>query len=317
MGISESCGRACGEDEKQEAAITPLLPQAHSASNSLRVLIAGVYRDSAPDFAGGFAIASPTALEPSGAACYKRTGAVRRARRVARRLRSNTMAQITLRVLDGADRGRVFDELATPVTIGREEGNSLQLNDERVSRFHVKIQEDQDKIVLTDLESTNGTKVNGEDIQLRILRFGDIISLGRSVLLFGSREQIAGRLAALRSEMSGTIGVEDRSGGAEAGSLDFELNWSADPDVQSTLHTLVAPDLPERLSPGQAAQLCELLEYLHVRIRDLLASVAIKPDADQVTLEAAPVAEPGRPASPAGKLSARWVSRVATTSSVL
>lgn len=196
------------------------------------------------------------------------------------------MAQITLRVLDGADRGRVFDELATPVTIGREEGNSLQLNDERVSRFHVKIQEDQDKIVLTDLESTNGTKVNGEDIQLRILRFGDIISLGRSVLLFGSREQIAGRLAALRSEMSGTVGVEDRSGSAEAGSLDFELNWSADPDVQSTLHTLVAPDLPERLSPGQAAQLCELLEYLHVRIRDLLASVAIKPDADQVMLEA-------------------------------
>ena len=121
------------------------------------------------------------------------------------------MAQITLRVLDGADRGRVFDDLATPVTIGREEGNSLQLNDERVSRFHVKIQEDQDKIVITDLESTNGTKVNGEDIQLRILRFGDIISLGRSVLLFGSREQIADRLAALRGEMSGTVGCEDRA----------------------------------------------------------------------------------------------------------
>ena len=107
------------------------------------------------------------------------------------------MAQITLRILDGADRGRVFENLPTPVTIGREEGNSLQLNDERVSRFHVKIQEDQDKVVLTDLESTNGTKVNGEDIQLRILRYGDIISMGRSVLLFGSREQIAERLAAL------------------------------------------------------------------------------------------------------------------------
>jgi pSer/pThr/pTyr-binding forkhead associated (FHA) protein len=195
------------------------------------------------------------------------------------------MAQITLRVLDGADRGRVFDELQTPVTIGREEGNSLQLNDERVSRFHVKIQEDQDKIVLTDLESTNGTKVNGEDIQLRILRYGDIISLGRTVLLFGSREQIAGRLAQLRGEMSGTIGYDDQGQSAKAGSLDFELNWSADPDVQSTLHTLLPPELPERLSPGQAAQLCELLEYLHVRIRDLLASVSIKPDADRVALE--------------------------------
>ena len=57
------------------------------------------------------------------------------------------MADVTLRVLDGADRGRVYDHLVTPVTIGREEGNSVQLNDERISRFHIKIQEDQDKIV--------------------------------------------------------------------------------------------------------------------------------------------------------------------------
>src|SRR3954468_21682211 len=127
------------------------------------------------------------------------------------------MALITLRVLDGADRGRTYENLVTPVTIGREEGNSLQLNDERVSRFHVKIQEDQDKIVLTDLESTNGTKVNGEDIQLRILRFGDIISLGRSVLLFGSREQIAQRLSALRGDSppGGTLGADDSEAGAQ------------------------------------------------------------------------------------------------------
>lgn len=196
------------------------------------------------------------------------------------------MAQITLRVLDGADRGRTYDNLQTPVTIGREEGNSLQLNDERVSRFHVKIQEDQDKIVLTDLESTNGTKVNGEDIQLRILRFGDIISLGRSVLLFGSREQIADRLAQLRNEASGgTISSDDPLRAAQAASLEFELNWSADPDVQSTLHTLVPPELPERLSPGQAAQLCELLDYLHIRVRDLMNSVKAKADSPTVTLE--------------------------------
>ena len=105
------------------------------------------------------------------------------------------MGGITLRVLDGADRGRVYGDLSPPVTIGREEGNTIQLNDERVSRFHVKIQEDHEKLVLTDLESTNGTKVNGEDIQLRILRFGDMVTVGRSVLLFGSRDEIARRLA--------------------------------------------------------------------------------------------------------------------------
>ncbi len=199
------------------------------------------------------------------------------------------MAHLILRVIDGADRGRVFEDLATPVTIGREEGNSIQLNDERVSRFHVKIQEDQDKIVVTDLESTNGTRVNGEDIQLRILRYGDIVSLGRSVLLFGSREQIAGRLAELRGVAppngTGTMSPGDLENFPSA-SLDFELNWSGDPEVQSTLHTLMPPELPERLSPGQAAQLSELLEYLHLRIRDLLSSVTIKADAERITLEA-------------------------------
>ena len=107
------------------------------------------------------------------------------------------MNSVTLRVIDGADRGRVFENLETPITIGREEGNSIQLNDERVSRFHIKVQVDHDKMVLTDLESTNGTRVNGEDIQLRILRFGDLIAVGRSVLLYGTREQIMSRLAEL------------------------------------------------------------------------------------------------------------------------
>ena len=198
------------------------------------------------------------------------------------------MADITLRVIDGADRGRVYSDLPTPVTIGREEGNSIQLNDERISRFHVKIQEDQDKVVLTDLESTNGTKVNGEDIQLRILRYGDIISVGRTVLLFGSREQIAMRLAVLRGEVppSATISEDVVEGNPPSASLDFELNWSDDPDYQSTLQVLLPPELPDHMSPGQAAQLCELLEYLHIRIRDLLSSVKIRADAERVTLEA-------------------------------
>ena len=62
-------------------------------------------------------------------------------------------------------------EPETPITIGGK-GNAIQLNDERVSRFHLKIQEDGERLVLTDLESTNGTRVNGEDVQLCILRFG-------------------------------------------------------------------------------------------------------------------------------------------------
>lgn len=185
------------------------------------------------------------------------------------------MALITLRVLDGADRGRVFSGLPTPVTIGREEGNSLQLNDERVSRFHLKIQEDQNQFVLTDLDSTNGTKVNGEDSQLRILRFGDIISVGRSVVLFGSRQEIAERLlAAQPSDPNGRTMVPDelRKQAAEA-SLDFEDNWNDRVHEAAERKIKTPPELPSRLTPLQAAQLCEVLEFVHVRLREVLNSM--------------------------------------------
>ena len=194
---------------------------------------------------------------------------------------------ITLRVLDGADRGRVFERLVTPVTIGREEGNAVQLNDERISRFHIKIQEDQGKLVLTDLESTNGTRVNGEDAQLRILRYGDVISLGRSVLLYGTREQIAGRLDELREDGLHMTGELDPSRLVEEAdsSLDFEVRWGASENLHSTLHIPTPPELPEGLSPGQAAQLSELLEYLHLQSRALVQSVAIHEGSDKITLD--------------------------------
>src|ERR671939_35074 len=108
------------------------------------------------------------------------------------------MAKVTFQVLEGVDKGRVFRELPTPVTIGREEGNVLRLNDERVSRFHAKIQQNDDDIILTDLESTNGTRVNGSVVQIRRLRPGDRIGVGRSLLLFGSDHEIAARLATMQ-----------------------------------------------------------------------------------------------------------------------
>lgn len=197
------------------------------------------------------------------------------------------MPDLTLRVLDGADRGRVYEHLLVPITIGREEGNIVQLNDERISRFHIKIQEDQGKLVLTDLESTNGTRVNGEDVQLRILRFGDVISLGRSVLLYGTREQIAGRLDELRSDGLNVTGELDpnRMMREADSSMDFEVRWGASENLHSTLHIPSPPELPDGLSPGQAAQLSEILEYLHLQSRTLIQSVTIPDKGDKVTIE--------------------------------
>lgn len=198
------------------------------------------------------------------------------------------MALVTLRIVDGADRGRVFENMPTPLTIGREEGNSVQLNDERISRFHVKIQDDQEKLVLTDLQSTNGTKVNGESVQLWVLRPGDLVTLGRTMLLVGTREEIAARLAQLRG-VDLLAGVEmdaDRGeSSASSFSLDSELQTGESADAQATLHTLLPPELPDELDLGQAAQISELLQYFHLRLRGLVHSVKSSPRGERITLE--------------------------------
>ena len=198
------------------------------------------------------------------------------------------MALVTLRVLDGADRGRMFENLPTPISIGREEGNVIQLNDERISRCHLKIQDDEDKVVLTDLESTNGTKVNGETVQFWNLRPGDLIAVGRTLLLFGSQEQIISRLQQLRAmDLAEGVTLEADILDAEGGPVDFgpEMAPGEEGDVQSTLHTLLPPELPRSLSLGQAAQLAELLQYIHLRMRGLIQSVKATSYAERVTLE--------------------------------
>lgn len=193
------------------------------------------------------------------------------------------MNSITLRVLDGSDRGRVFQDVEPPVTIGREEGNTIQLNDERVSRFHIKIQEDNDNLVLTDLESTNGTKVNGEEIQLRILRVGDMIALGRSVLLLGSRDDIAKRVSKLKSGSQ----VKKVESGLDFSDhvAEFAKKAKHDSRLQAKIYDMDPPDLPSRLSPGQAAQLSEVLEFIHLQLRELVSDIRSDRKGEKIEIE--------------------------------
>lgn len=192
------------------------------------------------------------------------------------------MPAITLRVLEGADRGQVFSLESVPITIGREEGNTIQLNDERVSRFHVKIQQDHGDLVLTDLESTNGTKVNNEEVQLRILRHGDMITLGRSTMIFGTRDQINERFEKLGSP--GSRAADPIS--STSNELNLRSHLREDPDYQLALLKLDPPKLPERLSPGQAAQLSEVLEYLHMHLRRIVGDAHWNPSQPGVELSA-------------------------------
>jgi pSer/pThr/pTyr-binding forkhead associated (FHA) protein len=208
------------------------------------------------------------------------------------------MPLVTFQVLEGIDKGRTFRELPTPVTIGREEGNILRLNDERVSRFHAKIQADSGEIILTDLESTNGTRVNGHVVQIRRLRPGDRVAVGRSLLLFGTEAEIAARHAALvaaGASAPGTAGVSEMPATVHGKTLPTSFDDDEDFDLNPTDKITFAngglfanarplPPLPLKLSPSQAARLAELLEFLHQRVTAATENIQANEEGTQVAL---------------------------------
>jgi len=204
---------------------------------------------------------------------------------------------VTFQVLEGIDKGRVFRALTTPVTIGREEGNLLRLNDERVSRFHAKVQLDGGDLILTDLESTNGTRVNGNTVQIRRLRAGDRVGVGRSLLLFGSNDEIAARMSEVAAQVAptgGTISGDAPLPGAQTLSPEFDQDQEFDLNLKNELtlrddgtlfvgqHAL--PPLPQRLSPAQAARLAEILDFLHRGLNSATENIQANEEGTQVSL---------------------------------
>jgi pSer/pThr/pTyr-binding forkhead associated (FHA) protein len=207
------------------------------------------------------------------------------------------MPAVTFQVLEGIDKGRVYRDLSTPVTIGREEGNVLRLNDERVSRFHVKIQSDNNEIILTDLDSTNGTRVNGNIVQIRRLRAGDRVHIGRSILLFGSEAEIRARVETLVGTGSTPPGAATRFQPATvpsqtvATSIEGELDFDLHPTDEVTmlagnlyLNNRPLPLLPQKLTPSQAARLSEMLDCLHRHLVAATETTRFNEETAQVTL---------------------------------
>ena len=198
------------------------------------------------------------------------------------------MRTVTFLVLEGVDKGKVYRDLPIPVTIGREEGNALRLNDERVSRYHAKIQTEDGDIILTDLDSTNGTRVNGMAVQIRRLRLGDQISIGRSMLLYGTLEEIEGR----RSGKS----VPIAEGGAQtiqaaelaaAGSRVAAEPLVAKADVNTPewrYRDVDVPPLPQKLTAAQAARLAEVFDYLHRAITSSVENIEANEDGTEVKI---------------------------------
>jgi pSer/pThr/pTyr-binding forkhead associated (FHA) protein len=91
-----------------------------------------------------------------------------------------------LEILNGGFEGMTYTLSTDEVVIGRNPTTDITLLDEGISREHALVLFDEDVpgYVIEDLQSTNGTKVNGKRVRSAALVEGDEIQIGQTLFRF-------------------------------------------------------------------------------------------------------------------------------------
>ncbi len=103
--------------------------------------------------------------------------------------------RVCFTVIEGVDFGRVFLLESPEIVLGRNEEADIQIDDERVSRKHlrfslIKTHKGEARVKVADLNSKNGIFVNGVRAYEQELRSGDKIKLGDTILKFEIKDQL-------------------------------------------------------------------------------------------------------------------------------
>ena len=117
------------------------------------------------------------------------------------------MAQLTLRE-NGTE--SVVPLPAERATIGRADHNDVRVRDPRASKEHCQLVEVGGRWKLVDLESHNGTRVNGRYRNKAWLDEGDAIAIGQSELRFSNPGSSRGAPAAARTAGTGDFPADER-----------------------------------------------------------------------------------------------------------
>ena len=97
----------------------------------------------------------------------------------------------TLHVLQGPDKGRTYQTPGEPAVIGRS-SDQISLTDNSASRRHAEVRPLNGSWILADLQSSNGTYLNGQRIVTpTVLKHGDQIRVGSTLLVFSGPENVA------------------------------------------------------------------------------------------------------------------------------
>lgn len=91
-----------------------------------------------------------------------------------------------LTIKNGGFEGMTYEVTAEETLIGRNPTTDITLLDEGISREHaiVMYDEETDQYAVEDLQTTNGTKVNGKRVRSSPLQDGDELQVGHTLFSF-------------------------------------------------------------------------------------------------------------------------------------
>jgi Nif-specific regulatory protein len=156
------------------------------------------------------------------------------------------------------------------ITIGRDAGNEVAINDPLVSRRHCSIRHLGGQIQVSDLQSLNGTFVNGMPIREKALEHHDRIKVGASQFIFLVREDDTALSVPLSDSSDGQI--------APAITLQLECEESVDRQVDQVSEKISpslrpARDLAALLRISTAINGIKKPQELESRVLDMLLEV--------------------------------------------
>ena len=142
----------------------------------------------------------------------------------------------TLHVLQGPDKGKTFEVLSEPLLLGRH-SEQIPLTDNTASRRHARMWQENGAWFLEDLDSANGTFVNGVRLTAPMkLKRGDQIKLGSTLLVLSG----APKGESLPGSMTPREVVDLHAGG---GSMDSAIISSIPSNEDSVV--IAAPETVE------------------------------------------------------------------------
>ena len=133
-------------------------------------------------------------------------------------------------VISGASKGTIVKLTGDQLTVGRDSANHLSLHDRAVSRKHLAISETDAGFHLVDLDSRNGTFVNGIPVRRKLLMHGDTIRVGHCELVFliTEDEELVSRIVQFRDDtpldLLTTTNVHDVTPATDVGRMARDLN---------------------------------------------------------------------------------------------